>query len=319
MSSYNLLNHLAIQFEESSRKTTSNLSKNASNMLSRLMYYAKTPFNFGKADRWVKKNILQASARLFDSITDIEEHILKRENNSIPYSVFHSKTFIHNFLNDLVKPLIKLYEGENSHLFNIIKEINSKIEQVEINLKVNVFNITEDPGEARQYIFYVKSLIDKYKSEVQNLKLTDAINTFEKIEQATLSLNKTAGEIGKWFSKRNLSLVNKEDSSLRLASADIADKIAKNLNSFMNLLQSDESIVSLAGNIYETLENIIEFTKMLMQLSELQNNMMNLQKNKFGKANAMMVPARDMYFLKLVVRDLTDSLNKFKAISGSAV
>jgi hypothetical protein len=321
MKSDNLLNRLASQFEEDSRQIISDedgLSKNASNMLSRMMYYAKTPFNFGKADRWVKKDILQASARLVDSISDIEENILKRNDKSIPYAVFHSKTFIHNVLNNLAKPLIKLYESENAHLLSIIKEIDSKIEQLEMDLRTNILNVTDDPDNARQYVFYVKSLIAKYKAEVQNFKLTDAINTFEKIEQITSALNKTAGDISKWISRRNLNLVNKDDSSLRLAASDMAAKIEKNLNLFMNSLQSHDDIVSLSSNLYEALENIIEFTKMLIQLSELQNNMMNLQKNKSGKAGAMMVPARDMYFLKLVVRDLVESLNKFKAISGSA-
>jgi len=288
-------------------------SKNASNMLSRLLFYSKTPFDFSKSDRWHRQKLLRSAAKLYDLISDIEEDILTRKNKSIPEAIFNSKIFIHNFINDISKPLYKMYENENSHLLNIINEINVKVKYVEEYIKTTLIDETNI-----ELIQSLKSLINKYKLLLSKQRLAEAIDAYSEIEEMINVFSKQAGKVDRWMLRKYLKVFNKEDSSLRLASADSASKIRKSLNLFMNLIQSNDDVVSLSSELFNTINYIFQFIEGLEQLADLHNNMMNLEKNDAGKYQGMMVPVRDITFLKNIKRELADSLIKFRNISGAS-
>lgn len=291
---------------------TSHITKGASNALSRLMFYAKNPFNFGSQDRWSQKDVLQATASLFYLIQDIEKVILTRSSTSIPDSIFKSKLFINNFINDLCKPLIKMYESENSHLIKIVKELEVKITDIEKDLKGKSM-----VPELADFVLNSYSLINKFKELVKTYRLPEAINTYDELAklQENPGIEVFANPVGTWLRKTYLKISRDSDTPVRLAAGEAAGDIRKDINDIMDAIQNDSQTMVLAGLIATVIKDIIEFIPLLDQLADVHNNFINIQKNEGNKSKNMLVPSRDLAYLKNMKNELAKSLIQFEGIS----
>lgn len=90
-------------------KESTEIIKEASNVLTRLWTYISTPFNFSDEDKWIRVNLLQNLARIHRILKEIRENLATRSENTIPHAVYLTKDLIHNFLVTIVSPLNQWY------------------------------------------------------------------------------------------------------------------------------------------------------------------------------------------------------------------
>lgn len=125
------------QFEQSKQKKA--LEKGASNRLSRLWTYVKMPFQLSDQERWIRKDLLVASAQIEKLIEDLDDAVLSK--NKIPEAILLAQR-IYTFVdNDIINTSKKL---KNNAVKNII---NKKDEPVSEDQKQEV---VEDPQVVKQ-------------------------------------------------------------------------------------------------------------------------------------------------------------------------
>lgn len=233
--------------------TTASLTAHASNKLTRILTYLRSPFQFGDKDRAARISMLRGAAKMYDNISDVGDAILKRNKTSIPEAFYDALNIYLAADKEFFDKVEALYESK--------KAKKEKVEELVGGEKEEPRPKTEPEPEPAAPVVPVDSDKDGLIT-----------NNEVKVGQLKNLLNQQLGRI--------------ERLQLSFSKVQNSNEEAANFNSYMGSLQStiSDMIATLdagGGNVNELTKtykkidgNLSAFEQRISSVASIEDEMM---------------------------------------------